>query len=206
MIPKQLFNPDNSGTLRLLSEKEWRGIGITQSLGWEHYEVHGKYDECMSAGRSHGILIRSTRATCLALPSTKRLRRAATAATSHGADASQQERQASATTEGVISSCWDYLLPMCSMFSLSCSVVRSVFTILLLGHIGTRTLSRQSLVHVIQCFVMHFWSSRLLSRFAKFCHIALSNSRVLHKGIVSRTYGSFQPLSLYTVTINVLCA
>lgn len=42
MIPKQFFNPDNTGTLRLLSEREWRGIGITQSLGWEHYEVHGK--------------------------------------------------------------------------------------------------------------------------------------------------------------------
>lgn len=41
MIPKQFFNPDNSGTLRLLAEQEWRGIGITQSLGWEHYEVHG---------------------------------------------------------------------------------------------------------------------------------------------------------------------
>ena len=41
LIPKQFFNPDNSGTLRLLAEKEWRGIGITQSLGWEHYEVHG---------------------------------------------------------------------------------------------------------------------------------------------------------------------
>ncbi|KAF9817839.1 hypothetical protein IEO21_03181 [Rhodonia placenta] len=40
MIPKQLFNSDKSGTLRLLSEQEWRGIGITQSLGWEHYEVH----------------------------------------------------------------------------------------------------------------------------------------------------------------------
>ncbi|KAI9069107.1 CKS-domain-containing protein [Trametes sanguinea] len=40
MIPKHFFNPDNSGTLRLLSEEEWRGIGITQSLGWEHYEVH----------------------------------------------------------------------------------------------------------------------------------------------------------------------
>ncbi|EKM55316.1 uncharacterized protein PHACADRAFT_255850 [Phanerochaete carnosa HHB-10118-sp] len=40
MIPKQFFNPDSSGTLRLLSDKEWRGIGITQSLGWEHYEVH----------------------------------------------------------------------------------------------------------------------------------------------------------------------
>ncbi|KAI0784392.1 regulatory subunit of cyclin-dependent kinase [Abortiporus biennis] len=40
MIPKQFFNPDNTGTLRLLTENEWRGIGITQSLGWEHYEVH----------------------------------------------------------------------------------------------------------------------------------------------------------------------
>ncbi|RPD66437.1 cyclin-dependent kinase regulatory subunit [Lentinus tigrinus ALCF2SS1-7] len=40
MIPKNFFNPDNSGTLRLLTEEEWRGIGITQSLGWEHYEVH----------------------------------------------------------------------------------------------------------------------------------------------------------------------
>lgn len=44
MIPKNFFNADNSGTLRLLSEEEWRGIGITQSLGWEHYEVHGKPD------------------------------------------------------------------------------------------------------------------------------------------------------------------
>jgi len=41
MVPKEYFNPDDSGTLRLLSEAEWRGIGITQSLGWEHYEVHG---------------------------------------------------------------------------------------------------------------------------------------------------------------------
>ncbi|TKA72469.1 Cyclin-dependent kinases regulatory subunit [Cryomyces minteri] len=28
------------GTLKLLWEEEWRGLGITQSLGWEHYEVH----------------------------------------------------------------------------------------------------------------------------------------------------------------------
>ena len=44
MIPKKFFNPDNTGTLRLLDETEWRGIGITQSLGWEHYEVHGERD------------------------------------------------------------------------------------------------------------------------------------------------------------------
>jgi len=28
------------GTLKLLWEEEWRALGITQSLGWEHYEVH----------------------------------------------------------------------------------------------------------------------------------------------------------------------
>lgn len=42
MIPKDYFSPDDSGVLRLLEENEWRGIGITQSLGWEHYEVHGQ--------------------------------------------------------------------------------------------------------------------------------------------------------------------
>lgn len=40
LIPKELFD-EKEGTLRLLSEAEWRGIGITQSLGWQHYEVHG---------------------------------------------------------------------------------------------------------------------------------------------------------------------
>jgi len=46
LFPKQFFRQDESGkqdptgTLRLLSEKEWRAIGITQSIGWEHYEVH----------------------------------------------------------------------------------------------------------------------------------------------------------------------
>ncbi|KAI9764534.1 MAG: Cyclin-dependent kinases regulatory subunit (Cell division control protein cks1) [Geoglossum simile] len=39
MIPKDYFDPEK-GTLKLLWEEEWRGLGITQSLGWEHYEVH----------------------------------------------------------------------------------------------------------------------------------------------------------------------
>ncbi|KAF8315234.1 cyclin-dependent kinases regulatory subunit [Clavulina sp. PMI_390] len=39
LLPKQLFAEDGS-TLRILAEEEWRAIGITQSLGWEHYEVH----------------------------------------------------------------------------------------------------------------------------------------------------------------------
>ncbi|KAG7448167.1 CKS-domain-containing protein [Guyanagaster necrorhizus] len=39
IIPESYWNADQSA-LRLLSEKEWRNIGITQSLGWEHYEIH----------------------------------------------------------------------------------------------------------------------------------------------------------------------
>lgn len=58
-IPKEYFDGAR-GTLKLLWEEEWRGLGITQvsacndihrcghvlmmtilqSLGWEHYEVH----------------------------------------------------------------------------------------------------------------------------------------------------------------------
>ena len=41
LIPKSYFNNDDSGTLRLLADHEWRGIGIQQSLGWVHYEIHG---------------------------------------------------------------------------------------------------------------------------------------------------------------------
>ncbi|KDQ61092.1 hypothetical protein JAAARDRAFT_32093 [Jaapia argillacea MUCL 33604] len=40
MLPKPYFMDDDSGCLRLLTEAEWRGIGIQQSLGWIHYEVH----------------------------------------------------------------------------------------------------------------------------------------------------------------------
>ncbi|KII88122.1 hypothetical protein PLICRDRAFT_175764 [Plicaturopsis crispa FD-325 SS-3] len=39
ILPKQLWN-EESGCLRLLAENEWRGIGVQQSLGWVHYEVH----------------------------------------------------------------------------------------------------------------------------------------------------------------------
>merc|ERR1712080_282581 len=38
-IPQDYFNPE-TGTLRILHEDEWRGLGITQSLGWAHYETH----------------------------------------------------------------------------------------------------------------------------------------------------------------------
>jgi len=40
MIPKSFFSPQQPGVFRLLSEDEWRAIGVTQSLGWEHYEIH----------------------------------------------------------------------------------------------------------------------------------------------------------------------
>jgi cyclin-dependent kinase regulatory subunit CKS1 len=26
--------------MRLMTEKEWRGLGVCQSLGWEHYEIY----------------------------------------------------------------------------------------------------------------------------------------------------------------------
>ncbi|KAI1752224.1 regulatory subunit of cyclin-dependent kinase [Xylaria castorea] len=38
-IPKD-YHDASKGTLKLLWEDEWRSMGITQSLGWEHYEVH----------------------------------------------------------------------------------------------------------------------------------------------------------------------
>jgi len=40
MVPKTYLSSDGSGVLRLLSDEEWRSIGIQQSPGWEHYEVH----------------------------------------------------------------------------------------------------------------------------------------------------------------------
>lgn len=40
MVPRSYFSDSTPGVLRLLTEEEWRGIGITQSPGWVHYEVH----------------------------------------------------------------------------------------------------------------------------------------------------------------------
>ncbi len=34
-VAKLLPNP-----MRLLDEEQWRGLGIQQSLGWVHYEIH----------------------------------------------------------------------------------------------------------------------------------------------------------------------
>ncbi|OLY85622.1 Cyclin-dependent kinases regulatory subunit [Smittium mucronatum] len=35
-LRKYLPNPN-----RIMTEKEWRGLGVRQSPGWEHYMVHG---------------------------------------------------------------------------------------------------------------------------------------------------------------------
>ncbi|KDE03981.1 cyclin-dependent kinase regulatory subunit [Microbotryum lychnidis-dioicae p1A1 Lamole] len=39
LIPANYFQPDGQ-VLRLLTDSEWRGIGIQQSLGWSHFECH----------------------------------------------------------------------------------------------------------------------------------------------------------------------
>lgn len=73
LVPKDFFTEDGR-TLRLLADAEWRGIGIMQSLGWEHYEVHGTW--CFFRGCTY--LKRSacsTRAPRPALPTTEGLRR-----------------------------------------------------------------------------------------------------------------------------------
>ena len=53
LIPKQCFVLDekgkSTGILRLLSEDEWRGIGIKQSMGWVHYEVHGEFSSIFTS-------------------------------------------------------------------------------------------------------------------------------------------------------------
>ena len=49
MVPPAFFlnQEDRHGPLRILAEEEWRSIGIQQSLGWEHYEIHGTCYNCV---------------------------------------------------------------------------------------------------------------------------------------------------------------
>jgi len=55
LLPKTLFASNETGALRILSEAEWRGIGITQSLGWEHYEVHAPEPHVLLFRRLKGL-------------------------------------------------------------------------------------------------------------------------------------------------------
>lgn len=36
--------------LRLLTDSEWRGMGITQSVGWVHYEVRPFLENFLEGG------------------------------------------------------------------------------------------------------------------------------------------------------------
>mmetsp|Transcript_88182 Transcript_88182/g.189269 ORF Transcript_88182/g.189269 Transcript_88182/m.189269 type:complete len:116 (+) Transcript_88182:65-412(+) len=42
ILPKEVFKEMYriSGTKRLLTEQEWRNLGVTQSRGWVHFAVH----------------------------------------------------------------------------------------------------------------------------------------------------------------------
>jgi len=63
MVPKDFFRPDDSGVLRLLAEQEWRGIGITQSLGWEHYEVHAPEPHVLLFRRAKNFVVPTQQGT-----------------------------------------------------------------------------------------------------------------------------------------------
>lgn len=43
ILPQAFFDPNEPSVLRILSDEQWRSIGIQQSPGWEHYEVHGTW-------------------------------------------------------------------------------------------------------------------------------------------------------------------
>ncbi|KAH8918580.1 cyclin-dependent protein kinase regulatory subunit Suc1 [Atractiella rhizophila] len=38
-MPEQLYSREKRA-FKIMTESEWRSIGIQQSLGWEHYEIH----------------------------------------------------------------------------------------------------------------------------------------------------------------------
>mmetsp|Transcript_29071 Transcript_29071/g.70909 ORF Transcript_29071/g.70909 Transcript_29071/m.70909 type:complete len:96 (-) Transcript_29071:557-844(-) len=38
ILPKEMAKQMPKG--RLLTEREWRGLGVQQSRGWAHYEIH----------------------------------------------------------------------------------------------------------------------------------------------------------------------
>jgi len=48
---------------RLLTESEWRGIGVVQSAGWEHYELFGKEPHILLYRRANIGLLPTCRAT-----------------------------------------------------------------------------------------------------------------------------------------------
>ena len=40
LLPKDVYRKIKDMKGQLLTENQWRGLGVTQSRGWVHYEVH----------------------------------------------------------------------------------------------------------------------------------------------------------------------
>lgn len=55
---------DNIPRGRLLSEAEWRGLGIVQSRGWQHYALH-RYVGSMSWPNEQPVIMKFVIFSCL---------------------------------------------------------------------------------------------------------------------------------------------
>lgn len=64
LLPEDYFDPAEPGVLRILSVEEWRQLGITQSMGWEHYEVHAPEPHILLFRREKDFL---EKVSCLTL-------------------------------------------------------------------------------------------------------------------------------------------
>lgn len=63
LLPESYFDPSEPGVLRILTVKEWRDIGITQSMGWEHYEVHAPEPHILLFRREKDFLEKVSKTT-----------------------------------------------------------------------------------------------------------------------------------------------
>ena len=52
ILPKEML--DRFPTGKILSEDEWRALGVQQSRGWEHYAVHKPEPHVLLFKRAHG--------------------------------------------------------------------------------------------------------------------------------------------------------
>jgi hypothetical protein len=52
ILPKELAKTLPKG--RLLTEAEWRGIGVQQSRGWQHYAIHRWAQDTRKGSRGFG--------------------------------------------------------------------------------------------------------------------------------------------------------
>ncbi|KAM0792239.1 hypothetical protein ACM66B_004934 [Microbotryomycetes sp. NB124-2] len=87
LIPKSYFEPGGN-VLRLLTEDEWRGMGIQQSLGWETYSVHAP--EPHSKFYSAFLRPERNQLTCFCLQSSLLFRREKDYQTKYGPSGKQK--------------------------------------------------------------------------------------------------------------------